>query len=175
MAEASPPSKGSEPTSGRNIALGGLKRAIRSRRKSKEKQQQSLLRRMITSKEHEEISSEEGSDDDEAMMTSPLGPQRTSNHYTLNMSAPPAPPSEFPNVLLGYVCSLQGNCASPTDPTRYLQFFWNLSLIILVLYLVVQFILTVQRDVEHRISEYSSGMSWVVIHLFSFHHIKKTP
>jgi hypothetical protein len=40
---------------------------------------------------------------------------------------------------------------------RYLQFFFNFSLILLFLYLVVQFILTVQRDVEQRISEYSMG------------------
>lgn len=40
---------------------------------------------------------------------------------------------------------------------RYLQFFFNLSLVFLFLYLLVQFILTVQRDVEHRISEHSMG------------------
>lgn len=39
----------------------------------------------------------------------------------------------------------------------YLQFFFNLSLVLVFLYLLVQFILTVQRDVEHRISEYSMG------------------
>ncbi len=36
----------------------------------------------------------------------------------------------------------------------YLQFFFNLSLILIFLYLFVQFIITVQRDVEHRISEF---------------------
>jgi hypothetical protein len=40
---------------------------------------------------------------------------------------------------------------------RYLQFFFNLSLILVFLYLLIQFILTVQRDVEQRISEYSLG------------------
>jgi hypothetical protein len=44
----------------------------------------------------------------------------------------------------------------------YLQFFFNLSLILLFLYLAVQFILTVQRDVEERISEYSMGASFLV-------------
>lgn len=39
----------------------------------------------------------------------------------------------------------------------YLQFFFNLSLVLMFLYLLVQFILTVQRDVEHRISEYAMG------------------
>lgn len=40
---------------------------------------------------------------------------------------------------------------------RYLQVFFNLCLILLFLYLVLQFIFTVQRDVEQRISEYSMG------------------
>jgi hypothetical protein len=40
---------------------------------------------------------------------------------------------------------------------RYLQFFFNSALVLLFLYLLVQFILTVQRDVEQRISEYSMG------------------
>lgn len=53
--------------------------------------------------------------------------------------------------------------AQPADGLdSYLQFFFNLSLILLFLYLVVQFILTVQRDVEERISEYSMGASLLV-------------
>jgi hypothetical protein len=40
---------------------------------------------------------------------------------------------------------------------RYLQFFFNSALVLLFLYLLVQFVLTVQRDVEQRISEYSMG------------------
>jgi hypothetical protein len=40
---------------------------------------------------------------------------------------------------------------------RYLQFFFNSALVVLFLYLLVQFVLTVQRDVEQRISEYSMG------------------
>ena len=44
------------------------------------------------------------------------------------------------------------------DPNdRYLQFMFNLSLILVFLYLLVQFIFTVQRDVEERIGEYSMG------------------
>jgi len=41
--------------------------------------------------------------------------------------------------------------------TRYLQFLFNLSLILIFLYLFGQFILTVQKDVEHRIAEYQQG------------------
>jgi len=47
-------------------------------------------------------------------------------------------------------------------PSRYLQFGFNLSLVLLFLYLVVQFIVTVQRDVEQRISEYSMGTLFLV-------------
>ncbi|TEB34937.1 hypothetical protein FA13DRAFT_1753353 [Coprinellus micaceus] len=78
-------------------------------------------------------------DEDEEQVA--LRPRKTSNHYTLNMPAPAPSPSHTPYVLLGY-----------------LQFFFNLSLILLFLYLVVQFILTVQRDVEKRISEYSQDI-----------------
>ncbi|KAJ3709463.1 Di-sulfide bridge nucleocytoplasmic transport domain-containing protein [Lentinula raphanica] len=61
------------------------------------------------------------------------------NHYTLNVAPTSCPTSsDTPYILLGY-----------------LQFFFNLSLISVFLYLLLQFILTVQRDVEHRISEYS--------------------
>ena len=41
--------------------------------------------------------------------------------------------------------------------SRYLQFMFNLSLILLFLYLLVQFIFTIQKDVEERVSEYSQG------------------
>ena len=43
-----------------------------------------------------------------------------------------------------------GERAKLTGAARYLQFFFNLSLVLVFLYLLVQFILTVQRDVEHR-------------------------
>ncbi|KAJ6626973.1 Di-sulfide bridge nucleocytoplasmic transport domain-containing protein [Mycena sp. CBHHK59/15] len=78
------------------------------------------------------------SDDEDGGVVPRTPTQNTSNHYTLHMPAPAAPQSDLPYVLLGY-----------------LQFFFNLSLILLFLYLVVQFIVTVQRDVEERISEYS--------------------
>ncbi|OCB89243.1 hypothetical protein A7U60_g3610 [Sanghuangporus baumii] len=64
--------------------------------------------------------------------------RNTSNHYTLNMPGPPPVKTDTPYVLLGY-----------------LQFMFNLSLILVFLYLLVQFIFTVQRDVEQRIGEYS--------------------
>jgi Di-sulfide bridge nucleocytoplasmic transport domain len=47
--------------------------------------------------------------------------------------------------------------ADYSPAVSYLQFFFNLSLILIFLYLAVQFILTVQKDVEKRISEYTQG------------------
>jgi hypothetical protein len=47
---------------------------------------------------------------------------------------------------------------------RYLQFFFNLSLVLLFLCLVLQFILAFQRDVELRISEYSMGAPHPLFH-----------
>ena len=38
---------------------------------------------------------------------------------------------------------------------RYVQVFFNGSLAAIAVYLTVQFILTIQRDVEHRVAEYS--------------------
>ncbi|KAF9014919.1 Di-sulfide bridge nucleocytoplasmic transport domain-containing protein [Cyathus striatus] len=96
------------------------------------------LRRIYNSRRRRGFKSRRGEDeaDDIAALT-----QNTSNHYTLNLPAPAPLPSDTPYVLLGY-----------------LQFFFNLSLILLFLYLVMQFILTVQRDVEHRIAEYSQDI-----------------
>ncbi|KLO06320.1 hypothetical protein SCHPADRAFT_923200 [Schizopora paradoxa] len=83
-----------------------------------------------------EESEDEGYDSDGSPRRSVV--QSTSNHYTLNMPGPATQKTETPYVLLGY-----------------LQFLFNLSLILVFLYLLVQFIFTVQRDVEQRISEYS--------------------
>ncbi|KIJ59817.1 hypothetical protein HYDPIDRAFT_99956 [Hydnomerulius pinastri MD-312] len=127
MAELSPPKpEETERESGRSVATGALRRVFKSRQRSRAK----------TRSRHEDpdYSSEDSSEDEKA---GPLT-QNTSNHYTLNMPSAPAPHSDTPYVLLGY-----------------LQFFFNLSLVLVFLYLLVQFILTVQRDVEHRISEYS--------------------
>ncbi|KAF8736636.1 hypothetical protein AX14_014211 [Amanita brunnescens Koide BX004] len=86
-------------------------------------------------KQRQEGHSDDDTDEDTSSNSTT---HNTSNHYTLNLPAPSASQPETPYILLGY-----------------LQFSFNLSLILLFLYLVVQFILTVQRDVEQRISEYS--------------------
>ncbi|KAF7785096.1 hypothetical protein Agabi119p4_1261 [Agaricus bisporus var. burnettii] len=113
----------------RPMALGALRRVYNRRQKSRISK--SRLRQRSNSEDEGPDLSED--DDEIAPLT-----QNTSNHYTLNMPAPAASSSEAPYVLLGY-----------------LQFFFNLSLILLFLYLVVQFIVTIQRDVQQRVTEYS--------------------
>ncbi|CAL1697024.1 unnamed protein product [Somion occarium] len=136
MPDASPPRPPSpekdeegESDSGRAIALGGLKRVFKSRQKARSKSRLAVVTTHLNESDE--------SDDDSEREVTPVT-QNTSNHYTLNLPGPIQPQSETPYVLLGY-----------------LQFFFNLSLILVFLYLLVQFILTVQRDVEQRISEYS--------------------
>ncbi|KAG6845287.1 hypothetical protein H0H87_011438 [Tephrocybe sp. NHM501043] len=130
MSEASP-NKGEEqgkPENGRAMAVGGLRRVYNARKKT----QNSQMTRRRRSEESEDEDVFDSDEETEALV------QNTSNHYTLNMPAAPPPQSDLPYILLGY-----------------LQFLFNLSLILLFLYLVVQFILTVQRDVEQRITEES--------------------
>ncbi|CAD6565415.1 MAG: hypothetical protein TREMPRED_001171 [Tremellales sp. Tagirdzhanova-0007] len=78
-------------------------------------------------------------------MTDPLSrsvqPNRSSkseHHYSFHMPAPALRHSEIPSILLGY-----------------LQFFVNASVVIVVLYLAVQFVLTVRRDLKDRMQEVS--------------------
>lgn len=119
---------------GRAIAPGAMRRVYNSRQKSRDPR---IFKRPA---EEGEISDPDrfDSDDDAAKLALRPLTQTTSNHYTLNLPATSSHRSDLPYVLLGY-----------------LQFGFNLSLILLFLYLVVQFIVTVQGDVEHRISEYS--------------------
>ncbi|KAG6831628.1 hypothetical protein H0H92_008705 [Tricholoma furcatifolium] len=134
MSEASP-NTGAEqqgkPDNSRAVAVGGLRRVYNARKKT-QSFQMSRQRRSRNSESEEEDELDSDEDAVEPFV------QNTSNHYTLNMPAAPPPQSDLPYILLGY-----------------LQFGFNLSLILLFLYLVVQFIITVQRDVEQRISEYS--------------------
>ncbi|KAJ6519241.1 Di-sulfide bridge nucleocytoplasmic transport domain-containing protein [Mycena sanguinolenta] len=140
MREASPPKAEAGPTSpenngavvpARKVSTGGMRRVLKSRMKS------ALSMSTVPESRGDERDPYSDSDDEgEGRLTGTSS--TTSNHYTLNIPSPPAPQSDVPYILLGY-----------------LQFFFNLSLILLFLYLAVQFIWTVQRDVEERISEYS--------------------
>ncbi|KAL4065783.1 Di-sulfide bridge nucleocytoplasmic transport domain-containing protein [Scleroderma yunnanense] len=129
MSELSPPKpEDNEKENHRVVAIGGMRRVFNSRRRARAKPS--------PKRGDAEGVSEDDSEDDRDH----VGPltQNTSNHYTLNIPATLSTSSDTPYVLLGY-----------------LQFFFNLSLVLMFLYLLVQFIVTVQRDVEHRISEYS--------------------
>ncbi|KAF9263075.1 hypothetical protein L218DRAFT_973249 [Marasmius fiardii PR-910] len=137
MTEASPP-KPEDPSPEKSenalrvVATGALRRVYRARQKAKESNKHALTRRNRENGSGSDF--EEDSEDENGGRAV----HNTSNHYTLNMPSPASPQSDTPYVLLGY-----------------LQFFFNFSLVLIFFYLLIQFILTVQRDVEHRISEYS--------------------
>ena len=160
MAEASPPKEGE-----RAVAGGALRRVFRSRERARGggRSRLAMTRAADAEEEDEEEGSGEESEEDEGRGRVARR-QNTSNHYTLNLPSAPAPQSDTPYILLGCVYASPFECAHFTDWTfRYLQFFFNLSLVLVFLYLVLQFILTVQRDVEPRISEYSMGASHVYV------------
>jgi hypothetical protein len=49
--------------------------------------------------------------------------------------------------------------ARPSPSSSYLQFFFNLSLVLILLYLALQFILTVRADIQRKVDEASFGPS----------------
>ncbi|PCH33102.1 hypothetical protein WOLCODRAFT_134900 [Wolfiporia cocos MD-104 SS10] len=143
MLESSPPKPAQAPQAKedqgeaggeRAVATGAMRRVFNARQRAKERGR--VARGRSRAADQEESDDDDGGREDRGRI-SPVT-QNTSNHYTLNMPGPAAPQSDIPYVLLGY-----------------LQFFFNLSLILVFLYLLIQFILTVQRDVEQRIAEYS--------------------
>ncbi|KAL0065669.1 hypothetical protein AAF712_007310 [Marasmius tenuissimus] len=134
MSEASPPKPeeaSPDKVEGnlRAVATGALRRVYKARQSAK-RGGKALMRNRGSGSDIEDDESEDESGE--------RAIHSTSNHYTLNMPSPAPPQSDTPYVLLGY-----------------LQFFFNFSLVLIFFYLLIQFILTVQRDVEHRISEYS--------------------
>ncbi|KAI8983228.1 Di-sulfide bridge nucleocytoplasmic transport domain-containing protein [Trametes punicea] len=133
MSEAPSPEKERE-TEGegeRPMAVGALRRVFRKRR-ARERSQ--LGRRRARVEDDDSTAEDSGDEVDQYAAVT----RKTSNHYTLNLSGPAAPQSDLPYRLLGYV-----------------QVVFNGSLVLIFLYLVLQFILTVQHDVEHRVAEYS--------------------
>lgn len=161
MSEQSPPKasrnspekeNSNENDNDRPLALGAMRRVYNSRRRAIERG-----RTRMTNRKNDEAEEESDDDSSDEGRLAPVT-QNTSNHYTLNLPGPVTPQSDLPYVLLGCVLCEPSSLAMnlPLD-LRYLQFFFNLSLILVFLYLLVQFIFTVQRDVEHRISEYSMG------------------
>lgn len=65
---------------------------------------------------------------------------KNEHHYTLHMPTPAVAHSELPSILLGY-----------------LQFIFNATLVLVFLYIVIQVILTIRRDVQDKYEEYSTG------------------
>ncbi|KAH9996622.1 Di-sulfide bridge nucleocytoplasmic transport domain-containing protein [Russula vinacea] len=118
----------------RTMALGAVRRVYKSRQKARVR---ALGHTMEESNGESSSGSDDGSDEERSRSRQPHV-RKLSHHYTLNMPSPAPQKADTPYVLLGY-----------------LQFFFNSALVVLFLYLLLQFILTVQRDVEHRVSEYS--------------------
>ncbi len=155
MSEVSPPKPEDSPNRGRLIATGALRRVYRARQQAGSSSKLSRSYSREDRDDEQDVFDDSDPEDDHRAAT-PVA-HNTSNHYTLNMPSPPPPQSDTPYILLGYASPSAISRANYNYNSRYLQFFFNLSLILVFLYLVVQFILTVQRDVEHRISEYSQG------------------
>jgi hypothetical protein len=85
--------KEKEPDNIRPVATGGLRRVFKQRTK------RLYSRRRLRENENDEgLSSGAESEDDGAV--TPVT-QNTSNHYTLNIPANPAPQSDLPYILLG--------------------------------------------------------------------------
>ncbi|KAH9949452.1 Di-sulfide bridge nucleocytoplasmic transport domain-containing protein [Amylocystis lapponica] len=140
MSEFSPPKPSGAPhekdapgesEADRAYAVGAMRRVYKARQRGK-----SLVRRAKSKGIDDEGSDTEDDSGDEGAVT-PMT-QNMSNHYTLNMPGPAPPQRDLPYVLSGY-----------------LQFFFNLSLILLCLYVIIRFMLIIQHDVDERISEYS--------------------
>lgn len=153
MAEVSPPKpeeRENVPES-RMVATGGMRRILQSRLRN------GTTRARSRGRENWDDDGSDSDEDNEGQMASVT---QNTNHYTLNLPSPSPPQSDMPYILLGSVqfLFLHYLKSSIMNSSRYLQVFFNLSLILVFLYLVLQFIITVQRDVEQRISEYSMGM-----------------
>lgn len=134
MVEPSPPKPQETGVDGRRtMALGAVRRVFKSRQKTRGR----TLGHTVEDEGGESSVSDDGSDEEHFKARQPHV-RKLSHHYTLNMPSPAPLKADTPYVLLGY-----------------LQFVFNSALVVLFLYLLVQFILTVQRDVEQRISEYS--------------------
>ncbi|PIL30722.1 hypothetical protein GSI_06890 [Ganoderma sinense ZZ0214-1] len=135
MSEVSPagksPEKQEEAEDGRTMAVGALRRVFNKRRGRD---------RSRTGRRRARVDDEDGSDGEESGDEDRHVPltQKTTNHYTLNMAGPQAPHSDLPFRLLGFV-----------------QVGFNAALAVLAIYVLVMLFITVQRDVEYRVSEYA--------------------
>jgi hypothetical protein len=96
MTELSPPkSEENNVEGGRPVATGALRRVFKSREKARSKNRLGL--RLNAEEDNS------GSESDRHDGRMPPHTQNTSNHYTLNLPSAPAPQSDTPYILLGYV------------------------------------------------------------------------
>ncbi|PVF93420.1 hypothetical protein CPB86DRAFT_715486 [Serendipita vermifera] len=105
----------------------------------------------------EEEDEDEGELTDDAPQARIHGDSITANHhYTFNMPNAPESRSEIPYMLLGYV-----------------QFLFNLSLVIIFLYILVHCIITIQQDVEQRMKEYQTELAEKIATCAQLYEINK--
>lgn len=103
MSEVSPQRPDESPTrkksdTGRPIATGALRRVYRARQRTG-RSQLSRTSSRDDSDDHDDDNVFDDSDAEEDRAVT----QTTSNHYTLNMPSAPAPQSDTPYILLGYI------------------------------------------------------------------------
>jgi len=137
----------------RTVATGALSRVFRSRQKQKLRTSRRGDRSRTYDDDADETGGEDLSETDEEgehVATTPhrrRGLQKShsepvtttanhNHHYTFHVPTPQLSHSEIPYVLLGY-----------------LQFFFNLSLVLALLYLMYCFFRAVQKDVEQKMLE----------------------
>jgi len=130
----------------RKVSTNAVKRVVKWRRRA-----QSQIAKRST--KEDEKGSDSETEDERYTREGPIN-----HHYNFNMPGLPANRSEVPYMLLVCVVSILISSFKPHGTyCSYVQFFLNLSVLLVVLYLVVHFIINVQRDVEHRIEEYRTG------------------
>ncbi|KAF8486703.1 Di-sulfide bridge nucleocytoplasmic transport domain-containing protein [Gautieria morchelliformis] len=127
MQDVSPPKPETSTSEVRTVATGALSRVFRARQKQKERS-----RELVSRPQRRRGGGMRKSYSEPITTTS-----SHNHHYTLHMPARQLSHSEIPYMLLGY-----------------LQFFFNLSLVIGLLYLMFYFVRAVQKDVEQKMAEH---------------------
>lgn len=179
MEDASPPriEMPSPQVNERPIATGALIRVFRSRQKQRERSQGGRRSRRRVERDDEEYTSNDTQDESEddvdvQLATSPRRGRglkksyseplaTTSNHnhhYTFHVSKPELSHSEIPYLLLGYVLLTLDTSMPLIRQPSYLQFFFNLSLVLGLLYILYSFARAVQKDVEQKMLENTLGV-----------------
>ncbi|KAG8844317.1 hypothetical protein FRB91_002681 [Serendipita sp. 411] len=120
-----------------------------------------VIQRRSTKVEEEEGDTEGAESDDGFRNVSGTGRRTGSSitanhHYTFNLPNTPVSRSEVPYMLLGYV-----------------QFLFNLSLVLVFLYIIIHCIITIQRDVEHSMASYRTELAEQIATCAQLYEINK--